>query len=187
MLREEFWVLGLDWNGPELKKCNSIFNGGMWFQSRVILAFEAWEMYGIPYFIYNNGDGSVWWENERGLMVELEEDKMGDLWRKGGYGSDPFSPSTQFVFILAWNWRDKDFSNIDVLTFIFNHFGKNLTFYIASGLITWAMFPTKLTCKHVLEFFGMCLGSEGINTKWLNDLVHQKCKFWMSGLVCASW
>lgn len=48
-----------------------------------------------------------------------------------------------------------------------------MTFCIASSLITWGSILTKLTCKHVLECFGMCLGANEIRIHELNDLVHQ--------------
>lgn len=60
MLREGFWVLGLDLNGSELKKCNSVLKVKTGFRGRVYLDWKELETDGIPSPIYREGDGSVW-------------------------------------------------------------------------------------------------------------------------------
>lgn len=68
MLREEFWVVGLNWNALKLKNCISILNGETRVCSKMILAFQAWFLSGTPSPIYTEGDGVVWREKGSGLL-----------------------------------------------------------------------------------------------------------------------
>lgn len=176
---EGFWVLSLDLKDLKLRSWNFVFNGETQFWGIVFSTSKAFFLNGIPSPIYREGVRSVWREKEGLSLIKWWRSKACskvEHVRQELSASNLVCTPTQFVCILAWKGRDKDGLIKVVVVLAFKHFGKIFTFEHNSGLITWDIFPTKLTCKCVLEFFAMSLGSNEIRTCEFGGLVHQNAK-----------